>query len=186
MIKKVSAVILAGVLAVGVLSLAGCADNSKELIEESLTNQLDTFKNKDDSALSQIASVAEDNGLSQMGIDNQEFAAAVLDGFDYTIDNITVDGNTAKADLTIISKSKSDFENKLNEAVETITNDPNLANMTQEEALNSLGDKVIEVFNNTEIITENVTIDYKLENDVWEPVGGDASLAGLDSIVFAQ
>lgn len=185
--KKILALIAAGVLAAGVLCMTGCAgQDSEKLIRDSLTQQLDSYKNADDAAMSELATVAENEGLDEMGIDSQEFAAAVLDGFDYSIDNVTVDGDSATASVTIISKSYSDFETKMMDMVENITSDESIKDMTEEEATQMLGEKVMEIFDQTEVITEQADIEYKLENNVWEPVKGDASLADLDSMVFAQ
>lgn len=184
--KKVLAFIAVGILAAAVLCMTGCGQNSEQLIRDSLSQQLESYKNADDAAMSQLATVAENEGLDEMGIDSQEFAAAVLDGFDYSIDNVTVDGNSATASVTIISKSYSDFETRMMDIVTGITSDPSFADMTEEEATQKLGEQVMQAFADTEIITEQADIEYKLENNVWEPVKGDASLADLDSMVFAQ
>lgn len=184
--KRAIAIIAAGILAAGVLCMTGCGQNSEQLIRDSLTQQLDSYKNADDAALSELATVAENEGLDEIGIDSQEFAAAVLDGFDYSIDNVTVDGNSATASVTIISKSYTDFETRINQILTDLPNDESLQDMAEEEVTQMLGEKVMEVFDQTEVITEQADIEYKLENNVWEPVKGDASLADLDSIVFAQ
>ncbi|WP_165062792.1 hypothetical protein [Adlercreutzia sp. ZJ154] len=185
--KKVLALIAAGILAAGVLCTVGCAgQNSEQLIRDSLTKQLDKYKNADEAAMTELATVAESEGLDEMGIDSQEFAAAVLDGFDYSIDKIVVNDNNATASVSITSKSYTDFENRMNDVISGITSDPAFAEMTEEEATTALGEKVMQAFDECEIITENADIEYTLKDNVWEPVKGDASLAGLDSIVFAN
>ncbi len=184
--KKALALIAAGILAAGLLCMTGCGPNSEKLIRDSLTQQLDSYKNADDAALSELATVAENEGLDSLGIDSQEFAAAVLDGFDYSIDNVKVEGDKAVASVTIISKSYSDFETRMNDILESLTSDESLKEMGTEEATQMLGERIMQAFSDTEIITEQADIEYKLENNVWEPVKGDASLADLDSMVFAQ
>lgn len=185
--KKIIAITAAALLAVSAFCMTGCfGQSSEQLIRDTLASELDAFKNMDDSAMSEIATVAENAGLTDMGIDSQEFAAAVLDGFDYSIDSVEVDGDTATATVTIISKSSSDFETRINEAVQSITSNPDVSSMDQETLMNQLSDAVMQAFQNTEVVTETATIEYQLENNVWEPVEGESSLAGLDSIVFAK
>ncbi len=186
MMKKIVAIIAAGALVAGALCLIGCGQSNEQLIREKLTEELDTFKNQDESAMSSIATVMENEGLNEMGIDSQEFAAAVLDGFDYSIDDVQVNGDTANATVTIISKSSSDFTNRVNEVAQTLTADPDLASMTDEEKMNKLGEAVMQAFDETEIVTETATIEYKLNDNMWEPVAGNNSLGSLDSIVFAK
>lgn len=184
--KKFVAILTAGLLVIGALCLAGCGQDNAQLIREKLAEELDAFKNMDDSAMSQIATVAENAGLDEAGIDSQEFAAAVLEGFDYSIDNVAVDGNNAVATVTIVSKSSSDFEKRINEAIQSITNDADLQSMDQDAIMDKLSSSVMQAFADTEIITETADIEYALNGNTWEPVQGDNSLAELDSIIFAQ
>ena len=185
--KKLIAVLAAAALVASAFCMVGCSTaNDENLIREKLAEELDAFKNMDDSAMSEIATVAENAGLDEIGIDSQEFATAVLDGFDYSIDDVTVDGKTAVATVTIVSKSSSDFETRINEVVESITNDPEIAGMDQDAIMAKLSEAVMQAFDETEIVTETAEIEYELNDNTWEPVKGDNALADLDSIIFAQ
>lgn len=184
--KKIISIMTAVALVAGALCLVGCGQNNEQLIREKLTEELDTFKNQDDSALSSIATAMENEGLDEMGIDSQEFAAAVLNGFDYTIDDVQVNGDTANATVTIVSKSSSDFTQRITEVAQTLVDDPAIAELTSEEKMSKLGEAVMQAFDETEVVTETATIEYKLNNNTWEPVDGSNSLASLDSIVFAR
>lgn len=185
--KKLIAILCASVLALGVLGVtAGCGQDSEKLIRDSLTEQLDTYKNKDDSVLSATSTMLANQGLEQMGIDTDELAVSILDGMDYTIDSVTVDGNKAEAKLTIVSKSYSEFEAAVQQAVQEVTNDPNITNMDQQQIMELYGQKVMNAIANIQPTPEEATIEYELKGNQWEPVKGEHALADLDSIVFAE
>ncbi len=184
-LKKILAFALSAVLAIScTFALIGCSEDPTKVIRDSLTEQLNAYKNADDSALSQIASLAENEGLSEMGIDNQEFAVAVLDGFDYSIDDITVDGKNATANVTIISKSYADFAEKIKVMVDEMSSDASLADMDADALTALVAERVMDVLNNTEINTETLAIDYVLNGNEWQPVAQESAFASLDSVVF--
>lgn len=186
-LKKIVAALTAGALALGAMGVVvGCGPDNETVIREAIVKEFDTYKNMDDSALSEIATFAEQEGLDELGIDGQEFATAVLDGFDYTVDSVTVNGKDAVAKVTIVSKSYSDFEDKFNAIIDEMTNDPSLAEMSEEEAVAAVGEKVMQVLDETETITESADVAYVLKGNVWEPAEGDKALANLDSLIFAQ
>lgn len=183
--KKILALVLGAALAVSCSTvLEGCGSDPTQAIRESLTQQFDAYKNMDDAALSEIAELSEREGLEQLGIDNQEFAVAVLDGFDYSIDDITVDGNNATATVTIVSKSYTDFANKVRDIVDEISDDSSLSSLSQEEIANLLGERVMDAFDNVQINTEVATIEYVLNGDQWQPMAEESTLSSLDSVIF--
>ncbi len=185
--KKLALCIMSLILACGtVLGLAGCGQNNEEVIRESIASQLDAFKNADDSAMSEIAEMVENEGLDRLGIDGMEFAAAVLDGFDYNIDSVEVDGNKAVATVTIASKSYSQFEQKVNEIRNSIAEDTDLAAMSEEDATKAIGQKIMSAFAETETTNDVAVINYELSGNVWKPTNAAEALAQLDSIVFSR
>ena len=185
--KKLVSALAAGALVLGALFMVtGCGPSSEEVIRNAITQEMDSYKNMDDSAMSEIATMAENEGISELGIDDQEFAAAVLDGFDYNIDDITVDGDTATATVTIVSKSYSDFEERITNIINELTDDPSMAELDSDQIVEVVGERVMQAFDEVSLNTETATIEYKLNGNVWEPVDGDSALADLDSVVFAQ
>lgn len=186
-LKKALIAVLACAMAVFTLAAAtACAPNPEEMIREAITKEFDTYKNMDDSVLQEIASSAESQGLGDLGIDNMEFANIVLDGFDYNIDDITVDGDHATVDMTIVSKSSSDFEQKLSAAMETLQTSPEIATLSDEEKMERIGQTVMESFQDIKIVDETVTIEYTYMNGTWTPTNSASALGSLDSVVFAQ
>lgn len=183
--KKILALALSALLVLGTASvLTGCGEDPAQVIRESLTERFDSYKNADDEALSAIAALAENEGLDELGIDDQEFAVAVLDGFDYSIDDITIDGNNATATVTIVSKSYSDFEEKVKAIVSEMSSDSEIASKDEQEISTMLGERVMQAFDDVQINTEVVVLEYVLNGNEWQPVAEASTLAGLDSVIF--
>ena len=74
------------------------------------------MKNLDDAFLSEVTASAETGGLDQFGIDAKELMKAYFGGFDYRIDDVTVEGDTAKATITLTCKSYQDYVDAITEA----------------------------------------------------------------------
>ena len=186
-LKKVGLIAAALALtAFSAIALSACGPSPEESIRNAITEEFDSFKNGDDKAIQQIAQSAANQGISQYGIENEEFAAMVLDGFDYNINSIEVDGASATANLTISSKSATAFKEKLTEAINSISENPDLASMSNEEKIQLISDAITDSFNDIAIVNEDVTIEYSKVDNVWTPVNSSSALGSLDSVVFAQ
>lgn len=184
-LKRLIACMTAVLLATGVFALAGCAKTSEDVLRETVENEFNAYKNLEDSALERIAQTAEQEGLSDLGISGVDFASAVLNGFDYHIDNIQINDDAATVSMTIVSKSTSDFESKLSESVQAFVESDESQSMTAEEKNNKIGDITMQAFEDTEIINENVELQFQLQDKTWVSTNASEALASLDSLVFA-
>ncbi len=88
----------------------------------------------------------------------------------YTIDSVTVDGETAQAQLTLTCKSYTGYQKALQEAVDAITANPEeIAGMSNDDINKKIGEIVIQSLNGVELKpTEPVTISYTKVDDTWE------------------
>lgn len=188
MISKAMAAVAALVIALcGLTLLSGCSPaNSEEVIRGSIADQFDKYKNHTDEVMSELSTTAENEGLTDLGISGEEFAAAVLDGFDYTIDSIQIDGDKATATLTITSKSMKDFETRLTESMNEFVDSDNATEMTEEDANAKIGELAMQAFDNTQIISEQAVLEYELQGNTWTATNASEVLGGLDSMVFAN
>lgn len=104
-IVRVLAAAASCVLALGlVIGLNGCGKpNDEELIRTSITEVMEVFKNPTKENLAQYVEAAGDDlsEFEEYGIDIYEFMEHSFAKFDYTIGDVTVDGDTATADLTL-------------------------------------------------------------------------------------
>lgn len=122
-IKRVLAcAIMAVALAFGAVALSGCA-NEADQIKQQLAEELDQIKSLSEDALAEIEGQVDAETqeiFSEVGITTNDLMTAYLDGFDYSIGDVTVDGDTATAQVTLTAKTQADLTAAMNAAVENI------------------------------------------------------------------
>lgn len=165
--------VLAAVLGIGLLSLVGCGSSQQsdeELVRSSLSSELDSIKNLDEKFVNEISEAVDMSRLSLYGIDGMEFMRSYLEGFDYSIDSVTVDGETAQAQLTLTCKSYTGYQKALQAAVDNITANPDeIAGLSNDDINKKIGEIVIQSLDGVELKpTEPVTINYTKVDDTWE------------------
>ncbi len=182
-VLKVLTCSITAVLALSVgLVLGACSGPSpEEVIREDLTANLDRVKELDDATVEELVSSMGTIGLETYGIEASDVVRSLLDGFDYTIDDITVDdeGTSAVASVSVTCKSASDFTERINQAATDLAtelmNDPSgLELLSDEEALNArIGEVVMETLDEVELQQTSIEIDYSKTDDGW--TASDAS-----------
>lgn len=97
------------VIAVGLGALSGCAGKSDaDIIKESLTAELDQLKNPTQDTFNEMMSSIDQTTTSvfqEINLDPTEYLEAYLEGFDYKIGTVKVDGNTATVPVTLTVKN---------------------------------------------------------------------------------
>ena len=83
--------------------LAGCGKSDEAVIRETISQTLDKFKAPTRETLEPIVvkSGTDLSYIEEYGIDPYELIGHCLSHFDYTIDSVTIDGDTATASLTL-------------------------------------------------------------------------------------
>lgn len=165
-------------------SLSGClgSPSDEDAIRAKLTSELDSIKNLDDSFVNEFSESINMSQLSVYGIDGVAFMKSYLDGFDYAIDSIAVDGDRATAQITITCKSYTGYQGALQNAVTDITANPDeIAALSSDEINQRIGEIVIGSLDGVELaVTEPVTITYTKVDGQWEPASstsGDIAAA---------
>lgn len=182
-VLKVLTCSITAVLALSVgLVLGACSGPSpEEAIREDLTANLDRVKELDDATVKELVGSMGTLGLETYGIEASDVVRSLLDGFDYTIDDITVDdeGTSAVASVSVTCKSASDFTERINQAATDLAtelmNDPSgLELLSDEDALNArIGEVVMETLDEVELQQTSIEIDYSKTDDGW--TASDAS-----------
>lgn len=182
-VLKVLSCSITAVLALSVgLVLGACSGPSpEEAIREDLTANLDRVKELDDATVEELVGSMGTLGLETYGIEASDVVRSLLDGFDYTIDDITVDdeGTSAVASVSVTCKSASDFTERINQAATDLAtelmNDPSgLELLSDEDALNArIGEVVMETLDEVELQQTSIEIDYSKTDDGW--TASDAS-----------
>lgn len=168
------------------LALGGCSGTSAEdAIRQDLTSTLDEAKNLDDETIQELMDSLDTAQLETYGIDGTELVRSLLDGFDYTINSITVDGDTAAASVSITCKSATDLYNELGSVIDELSSDADFMTLlTDEDALNArIGELVMEAMNSLEPSTKDLELTYTQTNGEWTM---DSSSSAALSQVFAS
>lgn len=170
--RVIGALLLMVALFVGLAPLTGCSSeqSDEEVISASLTSELDAIKNLDDGFINDLSESVNMSQLSLYGIDGVEFMKSYLEGFDYSIDSITVDGDTATAQITLTCKSYTGYQSALRDAVDEITSNTDvIAGYSESDINERIGDIVVSSLENVELkATEPITIDYTKNDGVWQ------------------
>lgn len=178
--KALTGMLCATLALVGGLVLTGCSGaDPEEAVRADLTANFDQLKNLEGDALEEIADGMGNTGLEQYGLENTEVITAMLDGFDYTIDSVAVDGDTATAEVTVTSKSMSELMNLDTDALtadlmEAITSgelDPN-----DDDAINAwAGEYMMGLVEQIEPSEKTISLTYVNGEDGWTMDDSSAS-----------
>lgn len=125
---------------------------------------LDTVNEELATGLEQAA--GED--LGTLGISAEEFSDAYLDGFGYEIGDITVDGDTATAEVTVTVKSFNDIMTTFQTDFTEWVYSTDLSTMTSEDDFyKEAGRILLETVQNAEATESTLTVDYTKDGDDW-------------------
>ena len=144
----------------------------EEAIRQYITADFDKIKNLDDATLEELAEELGDTGLEAYGIETTELLTSMLDGFDYSIESVTVDGDTAVAEVSVTAKSMGELMNMdadaMTEALmEDLTSGALDAN--DGDAINAwAGEYVMNLVDAIEPSEKTVTLTFVNGDDGWE------------------
>ena len=162
----------------------GCSKTSEDVIRDAVKAEFDPYKNLEDEALSRIASIAEDEGLSDIGISGAEFASSVLQGFDYSIDDVSIEGENAFVTVTIRSKSASDFDDKISKRVQRFIESESSQKLAQEDKAQEIGSIALDSIRDAKLISQQVEFEFHLEDKTWISENASAELSKLDMLAY--
>lgn len=178
--KSLAAIGVSAMMVMTLGTFTGCNANeaNEQVIRDSLTKELDPYKNHDSSVISQIQS-QNAVALATVGVDGKEYAEALLDGFDYAIEDVTVDGKNATA--TLVMTQKDIDEDQAEAIMEELSEDPTFAEMSLDERKAALGDKIFEYIASVPAAAqEPVVVEFVMNGNIWELT--DASQQRMQSL----
>lgn len=158
--KKALAACLCAVVALCLVVLPGCGGKSEEQqIREALSAELDQLKTRSgdeyDEAISELEpELAE---LEEFGISAEDLIDKVFADFDYKIDSVEVDGDSAKVGASITSRDFSDFSDRFTTAIEDFVADAGNQNLSEEEVSAKMGELILQVMDESETSTVEMT-----------------------------
>ena len=120
--------------------------------------------------------LAADSGVDQLatyGIDAKSFIAAYLDGFDYRIDEVKVDGDSATATVVLTCKKFDAFAQALTETTTELAEDEQTAELDADQINEKVGQLVLEALGSVEPTESNpVELPFTRTDNAWGPASG--------------
>lgn len=161
---------LVAAIALGCVALLGACSgvDPEELIRADLTVNLDLIKNADEETMDNLMQEIDVSELEEYGIDGTRFATSLLDGFDYSIDSVTVEDDVATAGLTITCKSASALYGELESITTDLLSDPEVYTMTEEELYARVGELVMGALDELEARPTSIEVSYSRTSEGWE------------------
>lgn len=192
--RKTLACLVCSVLVVGALTLTGCGSSNsgsgnadQEAISKDLTTQLESFKSSGSKALADELK-ANESTFKTLGIDSDEFAKEMMDGFSYSIGTITVkDGaKSATAEVKLTSKTVvsalTALVNNIPSAVTTLSAD----DISSEDKINKfIGKQLLQAAKSAGTESTTITLTYSKSGDNWKMDDLETQIykaLGLDTI----
>ncbi|OUO59119.1 hypothetical protein [Olsenella sp. An270] len=172
-LKALACTLCASLALVGGLVLAGCSGTDpEEAIRTDITTNFDALKSQEGALVDELAAQMEGMGLEDYGIEPSEVVTSVLDGFDYTIDGVTVEDDTATATVTVMSKSISPIANPDSDAMydaimEAISSGE--LDVNDDDAVNAwAGEYIMGLLDAIEPSEKTIELTYTNGDDGWE------------------
>ena len=181
-LARIAACAAAAVLVLGLgLVSTGCSqsdssDDPTELVKAELTKGFDQVKNQianiDNETLNSMFDADALASFESMGVDGAEFVKGILDGFDYEIGEITINGDKAEAQVTLKMKDLKEWMSSIEtSAVELAMSNPG---MSQEEMMAEMGPIMMDALDKVEGMADiPITVTATNNNGTWT-VDGDA------------
>jgi len=163
--KKFSLVAVSIVMAFALaFSLAGCGNADEKVIRDSLTKEFNQFKDPK-SKMWKVDMKDNLKELSDLGVNTDDLIAAWVKDFSFKVGTIKIEGNKATAEVSITCKQ---LFPAIEKATEKLSNDPNLSNMSEKQAMKKWGEQVIAELNSAKAVTTVISIPWTKTGNTWE------------------
>lgn len=145
--RKACTVVLGAVLAVvPVVGLTACGGNPADQVKSVVTSNLDQIKNLDADAIEELGSMDELKELeTTYGISSERLIKAFYGHFDYTVDSVEVEGDTATVKIT---SSNVDLQKVVESYMDSLTEfatSEEAQTLVTEGGQQAVQDKVVEL-----------------------------------------
>lgn len=163
--------VFAAALLLASVFLISCASKSPEMVlEESVASELDSFKNRDSYTMQRFAEYMDIQELEQFGIDPQSFARKYFEGFAYRIEGIDVGTDTATVYITLTMKEYSQFEEKLQTAVDSLVEADIEKSYSSERFKELYGKAVMDCLDDTRSTRgDELSLVFIKDGNAWHP-----------------
>ena len=199
-LARIAACTAAAVLVLGLgLMSTGCSQEAEtpsdpaSLVKEELTKGFDQVKNElaniDSATLNAMFDSDDLAQFEAMGLDGAEFVKGLLDGFDYEIGDITINGDKAEAAVTLKMKDLKEWMGYVESgAVELAMNNPNI---TQDELMSKMGPLMMDALDQVQGMADiPITVEATETNGEWvvdsDALSQEVSTAMMNSLTASE
>ncbi len=178
-LKALAALSCVSVFLCGMMLSAGCSSGEtadERAVREALSVELELVKNLDEGFIEGLAGDGSGE-FEQFGIDAEAFMAEYLEGFDYKITEVVVDGEAASATIQIECRSFSDYQAKVGELVDAAIADGSMPDAGDPEIDAFLGGLMMEALAEVDVAAcAPVSVDCAKVEGEWELAEGAGHL----------
>ena len=163
--------VLAGILIACVVALSGCSlfgPSDVDTIHDAVESELSTIKSGGTDDMVSAIEEQTSEYLTKLGLDSKEYLSAYLEGFDYSLGDITIDesAGTAVANVQVACKSMTDivsaFQTKFNEGIQNLDGE-----QSEDDLLKLAGQYLLEATSEATPKTVSVSLDLTKDGDQW-------------------
>lgn len=174
--KKLAMILLASaLLALSIGALSSCGKSADAIIKDDMTRQLDGVKKMDGDFANSLVSAFSTESFEVYGIDPATFVQSYFKGFDYSIGEISVDGDTATVQVTLTCKSYSGIKAAIGEATAELNGSAEFANLPHDEQYERIGQIVMDAVDGaTPAEAKPVSVKYAKKDGSWLPTDNTA------------
>ena len=162
-------------------TLVGCGGPSdEELITTAIDDEMGIVVNPSEETVAMLAEEATSGAGSTfdtMGIDSTELVTSWIDGFSYTVGTISVDGDTATAEVAVTSKQLGPIMMEWQTNFQADVQSQGFTSM--DEVYSYAGQTIMERINNASPVETTVTFELTKEGDEWILDQGAANQTAL-------
>jgi hypothetical protein len=164
-------VVLGAIFCFAMTGIYACGDNSQSVIRQGLTQELDEPKDLTSDTMTSLASQ-----LSSSGLDGTSLLAAWFDGYDYKINDITVNGSSATADVTVTVKQIGPLYDQVYEDIMNTAQDPSNAGITQSDLMSQFSDELLSDLQGATPTATDLQLTCTLNGNEWSVDNPDTAL----------
>lgn len=154
------------------IALAACSQtpDPEQVVRDQITSALDQVRNLDDATIDEVMEAMDTSALEPYGVDGTELVKSLFDGFDYSIESVTVDGDTAVAEVSVTAKNATSLYGEIESLSLDLMNDPSILEIaTDEQALNQrVGELVMQAMDDIQPETKTIELNFSQVDGDWE------------------
>lgn len=167
---------------VSMLMLVGCGPSDEQRVTDIVTQELDAVKSCDGQLVDSLLPEDARAVLTNVGIDSGQFIQSALQGFEYSIGDVSVDKDTATVNVSVTCKTIGGVAATLrDDAKQDAEGNWGGAYLSDDEATQQVADDLMSALDRAQpVVHDNVSILFSKSDKTWSiDPSSQATLASL-------